>query len=219
MNGFFLERKIDIEKFISSLSFTYLTYALYTCLGLLLLFYGRRVFHLFLALAGLTSGLALANQLNMHFMHLNNEFAVGFYLVIALATALLFSLAYRFSFFLAGTSIAIYYSIFLFRLYMPGQNPPWLYVLAISIIAGTIAGIFREKFLALGSAAAGAILVADSIYGLSFKQAPAAILRGNFESLNHIANRIILLILLICTISLGFIFQMKKVKGKRLKRH
>lgn len=212
------DRKFNIEGFIDNISFTYLLFSLYVILGLLLLLYGRRIFHVFLSLAGLVSGYAIANQLNMHFMHMNNEISLVFYFVMAIAFAILFGLAYKFSFFLAGTSIAIYCSIFLFRLYMPNQNPPWIYVLSIAVICGTIAAIYRDHFVSLATATSGSLLIADTIYSLSFNLPPAGILRGNFNSLNHIANRIVLLILLITLTTLGFLYQIKSKKKKRKKR-
>lgn len=205
----FIERSLNLLPASSLLS------CLYVFLGILLLFYGKRIFHLFLSLSGFLSGSLLALNLDRSYLHLEPQIRIIFVAALGLSCALLFGVAYKFSFFLAGASLAIYYAIFFYRLYIPGQNPPWIYVLGIAVLCGTLSAFLRDEFIRLGTSICGAALIADTVYAAVFKHLPGGILRGDFASLREISSRVLLLLFLLALTMLGFFCQKRSRQKKR----
>lgn len=182
-------------------------------IGLLLILWGERIFHLWLFSTGFFAGYSFALALNRNYLKLQGQGPLIFALVVAVALALLCVFAYRVSFFLAGGSLAAYYLSIFARLYAAKTPIPWIYILIASIIIGSLAAAFRKPFTRLATALCGAYLLCNSFYASLFNSELLAFLRGDFQMLRRQSPFIFTVLLIILTL-IGTLYQSKKLRLK-----
>ena len=177
--------------------------------GLLLMFWGKILFRAWLVIAGLLSGWNLGTSLNARWLGLTDNPRLIFLAILALAFALLFSVAYRFSFFLAGAAGGVYLIQFLSQVI--GFEPESYILIIAAVIGGALAASFRDFFAIIATSITGAFMFTDGFLAL-IKLTPAgSIIRANVRIFTTGTNILVLILIVILTI-LGTWIQVRRGK-------
>ena len=186
----------------------YFVYIITGLLGLALLFWGKSIFKVWLVGSGLTSGYALGSWLSalMDLSGVPHWLLVGF---VAVAMAVLFGLAYKASFFLAGAALGLFlawYTAALFNLELHG-----IVALVAMLVLGLIGVGVRDRFIMLASSVTGSLLLLDAVLGAIRGAEPFTILWQSIERWQLGESLVILLLALALTL-LGYFTQSGKIR-------
>ncbi len=201
-----------LPSWLERLSPETLLTAFFFLFGLILTLWGQRLMHLWLAVAGFLSGYSIALSLNHQFLKLADGTPLIFACVMGLAFAILFGIAYRLSFFLAGSALGTYLTIFLYHLYVSPANPPYIYTIVLAFLFGSLAAALRKTFVRIATSICGSLFIADATMAVMFHQAPNRILRGNFLAFSPQVLPPMVTLLIVAFSALGIWHQTRKHK-------
>lgn len=180
--------------------------------GILLLFWGKIIFRAWLLITGLLTGWSIGAEINTKWLGLTDNPQLIFHAVLALAFALLFSVGFRFSFFLAGAVAGIYVLGFLLEL--AGIEPIFYFYIIAAVIGGALASQFRDLFTTIATSITGAFLLTDALLAI-VKLTPAGfVIRLNIQVFSSGTN-ILILILIIAFTALGIWSQSRRGRWRR----
>lgn len=180
--------------------------------GILLLFWGKIIFRAWLLIMGLLTGWSIGKEINTRWLGLTDNPQLIFLAVLAFAFALLFSVGFRFSFFLAGAVGAIYVLGFLLELI--GIEPVFYFYIIAAVIGGALASQFRDLFTTVATAITGAFLLTDALLAI-FKLTPAGyVIRLNIQVFSGGTN-ILILILIVVFAAFGIWSQTRRGRWRR----
>lgn len=180
--------------------------------GILLMFWGKIIFRAWLLISGLLAGWQIGTEINTRWLGLTDNPQLIFLAVLALAFALLFSVGFRFSFFLAGAAGGIYVLGFLLEL--ADIEPVFYFYIIAAILGGALASNFRDLFTIVATSITGAFLLTDGLLAI-FKVTPAGyVIRQNIEVFSGGTN-ILILVLIVVFAALGIWSQMRRGRWRR----
>ncbi|MEA4890891.1 MAG: DUF4203 domain-containing protein [Clostridiaceae bacterium] len=187
-------------------------YLLTLVLGLVVCFWGYRLFRFWLILAGLQTGFFFGFWLGDRY--LDNTVLV---LVIAgLCAVLIAALAYtllKLGAFICGAAVCALLAALVMQLFLPA---PYWPVLAGAALIGGLLGLFSVKpFLILATAVNGAYLVADGVFNLLAGYPIGSYLATHEEIRTE--HLILLLVGILLLTILGVLFQSRMDKRKSAK--
>ncbi|NJP41426.1 hypothetical protein HCH52_10235 [Oscillospiraceae bacterium HV4-5-C5C] len=183
--------------------------------GIALLIWGYKLFRVWLAVFGLLCGY-YAGQYMGQKAGLEGWAALAISALLALAGAILFWLAIKFSVFLAAFFFGLYFMRY-FSVSLFGYSNLWVYLAAALVIA-VLAVFFLRFFIIAATAWSGARLIVDSLYGL-IAGAPAGSWLKYAEPLRQVYPTL-LFVLMIVLITMGFIYQYHRSgHGRRIRLH
>ncbi len=178
-------------------------------LGVVLLFWGKKIIRLWLGLAGLAggtvAGLRLVEEIPV-------SETVGWIVValLALAGAFLLSLAYKACFFVGGIIGGIFLGNYLLGIFWPGY--PDLLIIVIAVAVGLIAVLLEPQFTIIATAITGAMLTADTVVSLVYKTSPGDLIR-RVQIMNvSLTDDLIILLAIGLLATVGIYVQRRKVR-------
>jgi hypothetical protein len=141
-------------------------YAILLLIGLVICFFGYRIFRVFLFLAGLQVGFILGLWLGG--MLFSSQLVVLIVAILAgIVLALISGILLKIGGFLAGAGVLAILAAFVLQLLKITDSNTRLIVFLVAAIIGGLLGVFAVKpFLILVTAVNGAYLVADSVLNL-----------------------------------------------------
>lgn len=186
----------------------YFIYIIAGLLALALLFWGKTIFKLWLLGAGLTTGYSLGMGLGT-LLDLEGTTLWVVIVLAALTLTVLFSLAYKASFFLAGAALGYYLAWYIASLFNVEIN--WIFMLVAAILIGSIAVGLRDRFMMGATAVTGSLLLIDAVLGGIRQAEPFTIMWQQIERWQLGESLIILLLTLALTL-LGYYTQAGKIR-------
>ncbi len=143
-------------------------------LGVALLFWGRHLIRLWLALAGLAGG-AYLGLLIVDLAELEEPVSWIIVALIALAGAGLLALAYKVCFFVGGFIAGDFLATYLLTIFWPDY--PELLILVLATVVGLTAVFLQDQFTIIATAISGGLLVADTVVTMVYKMNPGDLIR------------------------------------------
>lgn len=180
--------------------------------GILLIFWGKIIFRAWLLISGLITGWRIGAAINTRWLGLTDNPQLIFLAVLAFAFALLFSVGFRFSFFLAGAAGGIYVLGFLLEL--AGIEPVFYFYIIAAVIGGALASQFRDLFTIVATSITGAFLLTDGLLAI-FQLTPAGfVIRQNIQVFSGGTN-ILILVMVSAFAVLGIWSQLRRGRWRR----
>lgn len=179
-------------------------------LSVLMLFWGKKLLHLILFIFGFSAGLVLANIVNSFIFRLSGMSMLIFYLVLAIACAVIMAIALSLSFFLAGNFVGYIAINSVSALLPPVLQQSW-FTLVACLLFGILGVILKEQVIAVFAAFVGSLLLLDVLFSIIFSAAPLTFLKNGFKILDS-ATALIACILLLALTIIGALYQLGKIK-------
>lgn len=206
-----LLENLNLSQIQDRISLGFQEYFIYIVTGLLalaLMFWGKTIFRIWLVGAGLAAGYSAGVWLSTL---LGFEGAAHWSTVAlaAAAFAVLFGLAYKLSFFLAGASLGAYLAWYAASLF--NAEISWVIGLAAAIFIGIIGAALRDHFVMLATAVTGSLLLVDAVLGAVREAEPFTIMWQQIERWQLGESLVILLLVLGLTL-LGYFTQAGKIR-------
>lgn len=187
------------------------TLVIHIALGVILLFFGLKMFRLWLGITGLGAGaylgLLLVSKLNL-------ESPVSWIVIalLAAAGAFVLALAYKACFFFGGFVAGIYFSAYLLDIFFTDYQR--YLVLLLGLACALVALFLREQFTIIVTAATGALLAADAGVSLLYKVQPGSLL-FRMQSLDLQLSEDLLVLLLTALLAvIGVLVQLRQKKNR-----
>lgn len=206
-----LLENLNLSQIQEQISLGFQEYFIYIVTGLLalsLLFWGKTIFRIWLVGAGLTTGYSAGVWLSslLGFEGAAHWMTIA---VAAIAAAVLFGLAYKLSFFLAGAAFGVYLAWYAASLF--NMEISWIIGLAAAILVGIMAAALRDRFVMLATAVTGSLLLVDAVLGAVREAEPFTIMWQQIERWQLGESLVILLLVLGLTL-LGYFTQSGKIR-------
>ena len=206
-----LLENLNLSQIQEQISLGFQEYFIYIVTGLLalsLLFWGKTIFRIWLVGTGLTTGYSAGVWLSslLGFEGAAHWMTIA---VAAIAAAVLFGLAYKLSFFLAGAALGVYLAWYAASLF--NMEISWIIGLAAAILVGIMAAALRDRFVMLATAVTGSLLLVDAVLGAVREAEPFTIMWQQIERWQLGESLVILLLVLGLTL-LGYFTQSGKIR-------
>lgn len=177
--------------------------------AVILLFWGKKLLHVILFIFGLIGGL-IVGLMTAPYLGLSGGQLVIYCLVVAVAGAIIFSIALALSFFLAGNVLG-YLAFNSLKTILPVSWQALWCMLVFCLICGIIAVALKEQAIAVFASFTGSLFILDILFALIFDQAALTFVRKGFQILDGATALIAILLLLLLTV-LGSLYQLGRIK-------
>lgn len=177
--------------------------------AVVLLFWGKKILHIFLFLFGLIGGL-IVGVMTAPYLNLTDSTKIVYCLVLAVVGAIIFSIALSLSFFLAGNVLG-YLAFNSLKSVLPLSWQALWCLIVFCLICGIMSVALKEQAIAIFASFTGGLFILDICFSLIFDQAPLTFINKGFQILDGATTLLAILLLLILTV-LGSLYQLGKIK-------